>query len=180
MFFSCKSVTKEKGKRKLRLADLDKYLDTSSTTIFSHFKNWLSILEQTMSHFPFLTGDRLSKIKHWRMGKSKFKSALKVTRSDFDFASKLKIIQPREEIILWIKRVKIKVFSGKRMSNLKLNVLKDEKLAPRGVTPVSVYSHLFSSFFFQLSDPSLIFFQIPASSQCCKNCYQTFLKKCTH
>ena len=39
MFFSCKSVTKEKGKRKLRLADLDKYLDTSSTAIFSHFKN---------------------------------------------------------------------------------------------------------------------------------------------
>ena len=181
MFFSCKSVTKEKGKRKLRLADLDKYMDTSSTTMFSHFKNWLSIVEQTMSHFPFLTGDRLSKIEHWRMGKSKFKSALKVTRSDFDFASKLKIIQPREEIILWIKRVKIKVFSGKRMSNLKLNALKDEKMTPRGVTPVSVYSHLFSSFFFQLSDPSSILFQIPASSsQCCKNCYRTFLKKCTH
>lgn len=87
----------------------------------------------------------------------------------------------REEIILWIKRVKIKVFSGKRMSNLKLNALKDEKMTPRGVTPVSVYSHLFSSFFFQLSDPSSILFQIPASSsQCCKNCYRTFLKKCTH
>lgn len=180
MFFSCKSVTKEKGKRKLRLADLDKYLDTSSTTIFSHFKNWLSIVEQTMWHFRFLTRDCLSKIEHWRMGKSKFKSALKVTRSDFDFASNWKLYS-RKEIILWIKRVKIKVFSGKRMSNLKLNVLKDEKLAPRGVTPVSVYSHLFSSFFFQLSDPSSILFQIPASSsQCCKNCYQTFLKKCTH
>ena len=38
------------------------------------------------------------------------------------------------------------------MSNLKLNALKDEKMTPRGVTPVSVYSHLFSfsSFNFQI------------------------------
>lgn len=67
MFFSCKSVTKEKGKRKLRLADLDKYLDTSSTTIFFISRIDFQLLSKQCRIFPFLPAIACQKssIEEW-------------------------------------------------------------------------------------------------------------------